>query len=277
MFKKLLKYDFKATKRFGVPITIGILVAGIVGGIDAIVMSALMQSGTDNFFTVCGIIISYLLFFAIYSLLGVGVLAVTIIILVDFYKNLGTDEGYLTFTLPVKSRDIIWSKVINCAIWSIITGVATIISVVVILVCFSTANGDLIGDLSLIFTDVDFGISTASVVWFFIILILFSIATFFNSILLYFDAIFFGTVIAKKNKGLSAFLSVVVVNMIYGTVASIIFTIATIGTTSLAATSQDPLAVVNIIIAIFTVLLFALNVVFFELLKHMMEKKLNLA
>ena len=50
------------------------------------------------------------------------------IICAHFYRNLMTDEGYLTFTLPVKTSEILWSKLITAMLW-------TIISVVVIGLC----------------------------------------------------------------------------------------------------------------------------------------------
>ena len=278
MFKKLLKYDFKASKRFGIPLTIGILIAGILGSLDIIIISLLeFNSGTENFFVVCAFIICILMIMLVYVALVIGASAMQIIIMVDFYKNLGTDEGYLTFTLPVKSRDIIFSKLTNCTIWTLITGVATFIAFTLIGVCADIAVGpstgpDMFPGLSL----ADFGISNASFVGFVILMILFVIASFFNSVLLYFGAIFFGTVIAKKNKAIAAILSVIVVNTIYGIVTSIVLTIAIISGASLSATT-NPMVAVNIIISIFTVLLCALNVVFFEVLKNMMEKKLNLA
>lgn len=278
MFKKLLKYDFKATRRFGIPITIGILVAGLVGSLDTIAMNALSDAEPENFFAVCGTIVGGLLLMLVYTVLTLGASAIQIVVMVDFYKNLGSDEGYLTFTLPVKSRDIILSKLTNCTIWSLIAGVATFISFIMMGVCESLSQSgadDMPGgtDIGLDF----FGISGGSLTVFIILLIVFAIAYFFNSILLYFDAIFFGTVIAKKNKAVAAVGSVIIVNFIYGIVTGVVFAIAIISGASLASSTENPMVIVNIIIGIFTVLITALNVVFYEVLKHMMEKKLNLA
>ena len=225
MFKKLLKYDLKATKRYGLPITIGILVAGLLGALDIIVMSNLSELKETNFFATCGMIIGIILFMGVYLMLLAGPTIIPILIMVDFYKNLGSDEGYLTFTLPVKAKDIIWSKLVNCTIWSLITGVATLISVMFIVAGSIVVAGGTLSDFPTL--GLDFGISQASIVWLYILIILFAIASFFNSILLYFNAIFLGTIIAKKNKGLSAVLSVVIVNSIYGTVTSIVFTAVT--------------------------------------------------
>ena len=49
-----------------------------------------------------------------------------------FYKNLYTDEGYLTFTLPVRRSSIYWSKTLNSMLWIVLT-------ILTVLVC-SAAN-----------------------------------------------------------------------------------------------------------------------------------------
>ena len=45
-----------------------------------------------------------------------------VLIYVRFYKNLYTDEGYLTFTLPVSRKQILLSKTLNAFIWYILHG-----------------------------------------------------------------------------------------------------------------------------------------------------------
>lgn len=53
-------------------------------------------------------------------------LGITIYMAVRYYKNMYTDEGYLTHTLPATPRQLLWTKVINMSIWSLI-GVASIL------------------------------------------------------------------------------------------------------------------------------------------------------
>ena len=67
----------------------------------------------------------------IWVLLGGSILAVfayligtRLILLIRFYKNKFTDEGYLTFTLPVTSHQILLSSLVNFLLWSVITTVA---------------------------------------------------------------------------------------------------------------------------------------------------------
>lgn len=50
-----------------------------------------------------------------------------------FYKNLLGDEGYLMFTLPVKTWQNILSKLIFAVFWTISSGLVTIVSIIIII------------------------------------------------------------------------------------------------------------------------------------------------
>ena len=110
MLKKLLKHDFKALFKYWW------IVAVVTAGLSALsgkcitiiesekelpaVLDA--SAGIALMLTYIGIIV-----FTVFS---------TVMIFVRYYKNLFTDEGYLTFTLPVKRSDILNSKLISAAV-----------------------------------------------------------------------------------------------------------------------------------------------------------------
>ena len=56
------------------------------------------------------IIASYIFGFA-------SLMIVLIFILIRYYKNFFSDEGYLTFTLPVTPHELLWSKIISAMVW----------------------------------------------------------------------------------------------------------------------------------------------------------------
>ncbi|NLL73102.1 MAG: hypothetical protein GX237_06195 [Clostridiales bacterium] len=69
-----------------------------------------------------------------YGISIVATIIVTVIIIVlRFYKNLMTDEGYLMFTLPVKAYQLINSKLISSIIWTIISVITVILSLLILL------------------------------------------------------------------------------------------------------------------------------------------------
>ena len=64
------------------------------------------------------------------------------IICAQFYRNLMTDEGYLTFTLPVKTSEILWSKLITAMLWTIISSVVIGLCVLMFVGLSTAASGD---------------------------------------------------------------------------------------------------------------------------------------
>lgn len=62
--------------------------------------------------------LSLVLFFCVLGLI-VSTVYTTILVFWRFYKNLYTDEGYLTFTLPVKRTAIHLSKTVNALFWHV--------------------------------------------------------------------------------------------------------------------------------------------------------------
>ena len=60
--------------------------------------------------------------------------AMWFLLLVRFYKNKFTDEGYLTFTLPVNSHQIFLSSFVNMLIWSVIGFLMVILGVGIFLI-----------------------------------------------------------------------------------------------------------------------------------------------
>jgi hypothetical protein len=62
-------------------------------------------------------------------------LSVTFIVMIlRFYKNLMSDEGYLMFTLPVKSSHLINSKLIVSLMWNIVSVLVVIASLFILLI-----------------------------------------------------------------------------------------------------------------------------------------------
>jgi hypothetical protein len=51
--------------------------------------------------------------------------------IVRFYKNLLSDEGYLMFTLPVKAHQLITSKLIVTVFWIIVSFIAVLLSALI--------------------------------------------------------------------------------------------------------------------------------------------------
>ncbi len=123
MLGKLFKHEMKAMARLLLPL---LLVLAALTAIDRIVLYLDIFTGTLK-------IIPFFITFA-YGCSVAAVLVITVILSVfRFYKNLIAEEGYLMFTLPVKSHQLITSKLIASALWTFIGYIAAICSVLVVL------------------------------------------------------------------------------------------------------------------------------------------------
>ncbi len=97
MLRKLIKYDFKALSRYLIVIHAMLLITAVLGRL--LFVGRLMSdpgrlSNAGAIATIIGIIIYVILFMT-------AVFGTMLMIAICFYKNLYSDEGYLTHTLPV--------------------------------------------------------------------------------------------------------------------------------------------------------------------------------
>lgn len=123
MLGKLLKHEFYATGKNLLPIY-GITL--ILSLLNRIIINIDVFDGPLE--VVKGLMI------AAYVISIIATLIVTaIIIILRFYKNLMTDEGYLMFTLPVKPLQLINSKLITSIIWIIVSVITVILSLLILL------------------------------------------------------------------------------------------------------------------------------------------------
>lgn len=120
MLKKLLKQEWKASAKVLLPINLIIVGFTIIGCI--LLSTPLFQSKRTLPLAV------FLLMFYVLSLLALC-LVVSIYVLVRFYKNLFTAEGYLMFTLPATSDQLLHSKLLIGLLWTIINSLLTLFSV----------------------------------------------------------------------------------------------------------------------------------------------------
>jgi hypothetical protein len=126
MLGKLLKYEVKATARLFLPLYLTIVVFAVINRF----FLAMPNLGEKSFsFYSLAMTISMI----VYVTLMIGLVVMTMFVLIQrFYKNLLGDEGYLMFTLPVKSWSHILSKLIISMLWTFVSGIVAACSIVII-------------------------------------------------------------------------------------------------------------------------------------------------
>ena len=122
MLKKLLKYDFSAVIKLWSLGALAVLLLSAGGGLCMRILSSNRPlHGIINLVAGLGTFLSVL------SLVAFSILTF-ILLAMRYYKNFFTDEGYLTFTLPVKLHTVINSKLIMVFSMLILTGIVTSLS-----------------------------------------------------------------------------------------------------------------------------------------------------
>lgn len=119
MLGKLIKYEIKATGRIFLPMYLALIVFAII--------NHFMSFNPEYFTFPQGIALT------IYILIFVGMFVTSFIVMIQrFYKNLLCEEGYLMFTLPVEPWKHIISKLVVSAMWTILSALVAVISIIII-------------------------------------------------------------------------------------------------------------------------------------------------
>ncbi len=128
MLKKLYKYDWKSVSLLLFILHAVLIVYTLVGriGISLIKGSESFQTlEIPEFLGVMGAF--YILVFALF--IFAIVISTVVYLSIRIQKNLFSDEGYLTHTLPVKPAQLLWSKILIIWTWSIIDFICVTVSV----------------------------------------------------------------------------------------------------------------------------------------------------
>lgn len=122
MLRKLTKYEIKALSRVFIPLCIAMIILSIIVPIQY----TLSNHSQYNYVT--GLIV-----FSMIILFISTFIALTIFTITRFNKSLFADEGYLTFTIPVKTAYIILSKLLGIFFYYIVVSLSAFVSFIIIM------------------------------------------------------------------------------------------------------------------------------------------------
>ncbi len=288
MFAKLLKYDMKSAFR------VWWIIAAVLGGVTAASAFALrfcMQYAERDAYIEFPIhsTLAFMIAFGYILLVSFSTYGILIPIYIRFYKHLYTDEGYLTFTLPVKRSTILLSKTINNFIFTVIHLVFLFLCIMFMALIIPTPEkgGAFINPV--VFEELGKGINA---MWSDIGLLLVVYIT--ETILIYAASIFFsismiqfcitvGSVVAKKHKVLAAVGIYFGTNFILSTISQFISIFVQLfvtgGTIEILSGLSDKaiLAVVAVVLLGVFAATLTVALAFYFTTRNTLERKLNLA
>lgn len=226
MFAKLLKHEFRATRGVVAILCAILLVSGLTMGLSLQRMISMAENdymsvvvtnetaAEDAAMTISSeapLLADILcVFLMIAAIVAISICAASAIffLIYRFYKSRFTDEGYLTFTLPVTNHQLLLSSITNTTLNLLIVGVVTAVTVLLIFLLALSAVPDVAvwEELKQVWPEILAGLKQAAAeeAGLLALMAFSSVATFFRQIIQLMLAVTIGALIAKKHKLLAA-------------------------------------------------------------------------
>ncbi len=275
MLKKLLKYDFKAMLKFW---WIGAVIAMGLGVVAGVCIPVLRSERDIPQVVMTGVITAMVIAF-----IGMALFAVLTLVLVfiRFYRNFFTDQGYLTFTLPVKRSQLLNSKLISGVSLNLMTALVLLINaVIVVLIGFGDKilTKEFFEELKVIITELYEALGAYTFVYLLEALAL-GVLCVILSYLFMFCCITLASIITKKARIVTSIGIYYGANALFGFVFQIfvLFGIDGIATSLEKLTVNMQQLAVALLLLCMILLLAMLSGVLYILQYWMLDRKLNLA
>ncbi len=190
MFAKLLKMEFRSTWNVLGILCLSLVGAGLLGGIA--IRYLVGASAPKEWLEV---------------LCTLAIMAALIVQIVRFYRSRFTDEGYLTFTLPVTTHQVLLSSFLTSAVNLIAVAAVSVIGLILMGLCVVPDFKDLREGIHVLwqeFPELWARFTQADVLQAFGLLLVNGIVAFSNELILIMLAVTIGSLVAKKHKSLAA-------------------------------------------------------------------------
>ncbi len=271
MLGKLIKHEIRATSRIFLPLYGALLVLTIF-------TKLVMAIGAPDFFSeaasnnkVAEIVLG--ISFTLYFVLVVAICVMTLVMIIQrFYKNLFTDEGYLMFSLPVKTWELVMSKLIVGMIWSAVCAVMIFLTFFI----FSLGNFSMLELTQAIRSAYSmFYLQTGMELSFFIVeMIIFFLIQTIASILMIYVSIAIGQLF-NQHRIVAAFGAYIAISIALQIIMSIFMAVFAIGNLEIL-NGSEAVTTINWLINGSTVLNVVLGIGFYYATQTIMKKRLNL-
>lgn len=274
MFAKLLKHEWRAVSG---ALSILSLAALGAAAVATIVLRLLISYGDKA--PALSAIGGLLLFGSILALVAYAVGSL-IFLLFRFFKSKYTDEGYLTFTLPVTNHQILLSSLLIILAWSAITITVVFFGLAMIVLMGTTTSGlintELLRDLGVIADAISTMMTGQTKAQAITILAGVSIVvSFLMSTMLMVTAITIGSIAAKKHKVLASIAAYYIINMgvsLVTTLVSIPIMVNSATASSLSEVASGTIGLLSFQVGLELVIIVA----GYFVTAHLMKKKLDL-
>ncbi len=276
MFGKCLKYEIRAYSRLLVPTFIAFMIAAVLMSAAVGVLTSLLVNPANDTIQVVASILLYLIIMVLELSLYVIPIMVFVLTIRRFYTSFFTDEGYLTFTLPVSVDCHLTSKLVAAAIADIFGIITAFLTVIIIASGAAIANFDVFKEI--FFTSgsgslVDYGLDSVITLVLSIVAVILGILG--NYLLLYLS-ISLGCMLAKKHRLVVCGACYLGVTTVVSTISVVISIIVVVLLVAAITSTQQIGLIINIILSIVSVFLAIQVVVCYFITRYILKNKVNL-
>ena len=277
MFVKGMKYEIRSVARIVLPMLIIFLCAAMLMSLGFMLDGRVLHfsekaSEGDSLLSSLFVMAEMALVMGTFLLVVVINITVYILIVYRFYTSFFTDEGYLTFTLPLTIDCHLMIKIVSMFFWTVISAVTTLVGGVIIFGGLHVGYGEFSEGVSIGISELLRSIfaqsesyAGAQVVLSILALLM---SLIFQSMLIYL-AVALGCMLFKKHRLVGSVISIYAVNRIY----SFIFTISMLISSEIGMTS----AVAYLITMGFMIAVASAGIVGAYMgMRYILQKKLNL-
>lgn len=277
MLRKLLKYDMRAIWRIWWLLGLSAMGLSVVGGLA---LRILNNSGEQAFPAILEVFAGLAVFACIMGFVAFFI-GSELLVYYRFYKNLFTDEGYLTFTLPASRAKILASKTLNACLWLVLS-VLTLGACLIIMLAISGGLADFPTFLKFFFDGADV-FSLLYILLLAVEGIIILLAGSWVSVGLVHFCITIGAVLAKKYKLLAAIGIYYLLNMVLSFVLQAFMILGVFATAGAieplfsALSETEIMFFIPLLLALIAVIVTSVALLIHYLILGKLERRLNLA
>ena len=281
MLKKLLKYDLKSVFKYWWIAAISSLGLSVLGGFAVTVIRDSSSAETaDKVPLILEILSSIALPLVYLGFIALGILTI-ILVFARYYKNFFSDEGYLTFTLPVKKTQLINSKIIMGGLASLTTSFMIVLNVILILIIGffdEIIKAQFWKDFSEFFSEIFETLGAYTFIYALEIILLVLLVNIVTSLFLY-DCIAVASMVVKKAKVITAVGIYYATSTVISTLLTIfsLFGASTIIESMISMDNSTLLPLLSLIGAGFIAMLAMITALLYLLQYWIIDRKLNLS
>ena len=208
---KLLKHDLKNNLKL-------CLISLLVGLLGNSFLYALFKNSIMTNTQTLGFVEMLFLILCILAVFG-SFLALIVQIVMVFRRDYYSDRGYLMFTLPVRSNDILMSKLLFALIWTVIFAVA--FSLINFLGMYFVGESKFLEMIKLAMNNPYFQVTPFT---FILLSVYFIVTSFISYIIMYFSIVATKSLFPSNKTGYSWIIIMIVINVIISLIDQEIFT-----------------------------------------------------